>query len=144
VNKAEAYRLLIADVYELAGASRRTSEDVARRAGQTVARWHVLSVLSEPSTVAGAARRLGLSRQSVHRVCGDLLREGLLESQDNPDHQTSPLLRLTSAGGAILAELVRESDVERSRLLTRTRITVDELESTRTIVRTLITALDNL
>ena len=143
MNKAEAYRLLIADIYELAGASRRTSEDVARRAGQTVARWHVLSVLSEPSTVAGAARRLGLSRQSVHRICGDLVREGLLESQDNPDHQTSPLLRLTSAGGAILAELVRESDVERSQLLARVGISVNDLESTRTTVRALITALDN-
>ena len=143
MNKAEAYRLLIADVYELAGASRRTSEDVARRAGQTVARWHVLSVLSEPATVAGVARRLGLSRQSVHRVCGDLLREGLLESQDNPDHQTSPLLRLTSAGGAILAELVRESDVERSQLLARVGISVNDLESTRTTVRALITALES-
>ncbi|PVY29310.1 MarR family winged helix-turn-helix transcriptional regulator [Williamsia muralis] len=142
MNKAEAYRLLIADVYELAGASRRTSEDVARRAGQTVARWHVLSVLSEPATVAGAARRLGLSRQSVHRVCGDLLREGLLESQDNPDHQTSPLLRLTSAGGAILAELVRESDVERSQLLARVGISANDLESTRTTVRALIIALE--
>ena len=42
---AEQYRLLIADVYELAGASRRTSEAVARDHGQTVARWHVMSVL---------------------------------------------------------------------------------------------------
>jgi hypothetical protein len=45
----EAYRLFIADVYELAGQSRRTSESLARELGQTAARWHVLSVLSRPS-----------------------------------------------------------------------------------------------
>ncbi len=56
----EVYRLLIADVYELAGQSRRTSESLARGLGQTAARWHVLSVLSdEPRSVATAARRLG-------------------------------------------------------------------------------------
>jgi DNA-binding MarR family transcriptional regulator len=136
------YRLLVADVYELAGASRRTSESVARTAGQTVARWHVLSVLSEPTTVAGAARRLGLSRQSVHRVCGDVIRDGLVESIDNPDHQTSPLLRLTTAGSETLAELVRRSDIERTRVLDHTGVTVAEMESAQAVIRTLISALE--
>ena len=53
----DAYRLLIADVYELAGASRRTSDDLARAVGQTAARWHVLSALSDaPRSVPSAAR----------------------------------------------------------------------------------------
>src|ERR1700755_3083959 len=53
----DQYRLLMADVYELAGLSRRTSEAIARDLGQTAARWHVLSVLSAgPCTVPAAAR----------------------------------------------------------------------------------------
>src|ERR1700757_2310208 len=58
MEASEQYRLLMADVYELAGLSRRTSEAIARELGQTVARWHVLSVLSAgPCTVPAAARR---------------------------------------------------------------------------------------
>ena len=50
-----AYRLLVAEVYELAGRSRRTSDALARAAGQSVARWHLMSVVSDgPRSVAGA------------------------------------------------------------------------------------------
>ena len=67
---ARAYRLLIAEVYEMAGRSRGTSEAIARRHGQTTARWHVLSVLEESDvTVPGIARRLGQARQSVQHLC---------------------------------------------------------------------------
>ncbi|ORM38111.1 MarR family transcriptional regulator [Williamsia sp. 1135] len=136
------YRLLLADVYELAGTSRRTSESIARAANQTVARWHVLSVLSEPATAAGAARRLGLSRQSVHRVCGELIRDGLVEAMDNPDHQTSPLLRLTPEGCRVLDQLVERADADRARLLDRAAITSEQLTSARVVIQAAISALD--
>ncbi len=42
-----AHRLLIAEVYELAGESRRSSETQTRELGQTAARWNVLSVVSD-------------------------------------------------------------------------------------------------
>src|SRR3712207_3495790 len=77
VAALDAYRLLIADVYELAGESRRTSEALAREVGQSAARWHVLSVVSDgPRTVGSASRRLGLARQSVQRVVDDLVAAG--------------------------------------------------------------------
>ena len=83
-SRQQAYRLLIADVYELEGTSRRTSESIAAMAGQTTARWHVLSVLSTaPATVATVARRLGLARQSVQRVADGLLADGLLTKLEN-------------------------------------------------------------
>jgi len=87
MEASEQYRLLMADVYELAGLSRRTSEAIARELGQTVARWHVLSVLSAgPCTVPATARRLGLTRQGVQRVADDLLAARLLKASPNPDH----------------------------------------------------------
>ena len=90
---SEQYRLLMADVYELAGLSRRTSAAIAKELGQTVARWHVLSVVSAgPSTVPAIARRLGLTRQGVQRVADDLLAAHLLKASPNPDHVRSPLL----------------------------------------------------
>ena len=139
----EAYRLLVADVYELAGTSRRTSEAIAATAGQTTARWHVLSVLSgAPSTVATVARRLGLARQSVQRVADDLLADGLVDRTANPDHRTAPLLALTDAGRRTLAVLVGRGDADRARVLDAAGTSADELLACREVLRRLLAALD--
>ena len=138
----DAYRLLIADVYELAGASRRTSEALARETGQSAARWHVLSVVSDgPRTVAGAARRLGLARQSVQRVGDDLAVAGLVELQLNPDHARSPLVAISADGAATLELLVHRSDADRSALLDRAGVHRAELEAARDVLRRLLAAL---
>src|SRR5262245_34246461 len=138
----EEYRLLIADVYELAGQSRRTSEDLARMVGQTAARWHVLSVLSdEPRTVPSAARRLGLAPQSVQRVVGDLVASGQLEAVDNPDHARSPLMRLTSLGRETLDDLFARSNDDLADVLSRAGVTAGELAAARDVIRKLAGAL---
>ncbi|SFT44616.1 DNA-binding transcriptional regulator, MarR family [Geodermatophilus amargosae] len=138
----EAYRLLVADVYELAGTSRRTSEAIAATTGQTSARWHVLSVLSGgPATVATVARRLGLARQSVQRVGDDLVADGLVARHDNPDHRTAPLLALTGAGREALTALVARGDAARARVLTEAGVTARELLDCRDVLRRLTAAL---
>ena len=140
---ATAYRLLIADVYELAGASRRTSEALAGRLGQTVARWHLLSVISEgPRSVAGAARRLGLARQSVQRVADRLVAEGLAVAEPDPADARAPQLALTLAGRRVLDRLVERSDMARSAQLARADVTVDDLHAARRVVRELRRVLE--
>lgn len=142
LSLVEEYRLLIADVYELAGQSRRTSEDMARAVGQTAARWHVMSVLSDgPRTVPSAARRLGLAPQSVQRVVSDLVASGHLEPVDNPDHARSPLMRLTSLGRETLDELFTRSNDNRADVLARAGVTADELRAARDVLRKLTEAL---
>jgi DNA-binding MarR family transcriptional regulator len=96
----------VADVYELAGALRRAGDAIAGEVGQTQARWQLLSVISEGTwTVPAAARRLGTSRQAVQRLADLLADEGLLRFEANPAHKRSPLLVLTSEGGATLAAI---------------------------------------
>lgn len=137
----DAYRLLVADVYELAGTSRRTSEALASRVGQTTARWHVLSVLSDgPRTTASVARRLGLARQSVQRVVDGLLTTGHLERQTNPQHTRAPLLALTEAGREALTVVVRASDAGRARLLAKADLRAVELDAARQVLRRLLEA----
>ncbi|WP_369257691.1 MarR family winged helix-turn-helix transcriptional regulator [Geodermatophilus amargosae] len=139
----EAYRLLVADVYELAGVSRRTSEAIAATTGQTTARWHVLSVLSgAPATVATVARRLGLTRQSVQRVADDLLTDGLVSRAANPDHRTAPLLAVTDPGRQVLATLVGRGDADRVRVLDAAGTSAEELLACREVLRRLLAALD--
>jgi DNA-binding MarR family transcriptional regulator len=138
----DAYRLLIADVYELAGASRRTSDELARSTGQTAARWHVLSALSDaPRTVPTTARRLGLAPQSVQRVVDDLVRGGQLAPQPNPDHVRSPLFALTEAGRTTLEALFARSDATRAKMLEQSGVTEDQLAEAREVIRSLLSAI---
>jgi DNA-binding MarR family transcriptional regulator len=83
----------------LLGAGDRLSADE----GLTSARWQVLGaiVLAErPLTVPQIARRMGLTRQSVHATVNRLVRDGFLELAPNADHRRSPLVGLTTSGRA--------------------------------------------
>ena len=90
---------LIIPVIRLEAHFSRAGEAIAARAGQTLARWLTLEMVSEqPATVAQVARRLDLTRQSVQRIADLLEKDGLTEYLDNPAHQTSKLVRLTPRG----------------------------------------------
>ncbi|HTT50733.1 MAG TPA: MarR family transcriptional regulator [Streptosporangiaceae bacterium] len=141
-DTAQAYRLLMAEVYELAGRSRGTSAAIARRYAQTAAGWHVLSVLEDSDvTVPGIARRLGQARQSVQRVAGGLLAAGLVQAVANPDHQRSPLLRLTGDGRRLLRTLNQDAAADRTARLAAAGLTTGQLDQARHVLRRLIGAL---
>lgn len=139
----DEYRLLMAEVYELAGLSRATSDQLAAASGSTAARWHVLSAISDgPATVPTIARRLGQSRQNVQRVAGDLLDAGAVTFEPNPAHERSPLVTLTAAGERVLEELFAASDRSRTELLERASVDVRRLRDARRTLRRLIDAYD--
>lgn len=139
---AEQYRLLIADVYELAGASRRTSEAVAREHGQTVARWHVMSVLDGAElSAAQIARRLGLTRQSVARVVDELVAGGQARKRSNPSDARAPLLSLTGRGRTTLRAIVDRSDAVRIAQLRRTGLEPHQLRAAQDTLRALVSML---
>ena len=102
--------LIIADIYEAAGALRRRADGIAKPLGQSQARWQVLSAASaDPRTVPQIARRLGVGRQNVQRIADLLVGEGLARFADNPDHRTSPHLVPSETGKRLLALLTRRA-----------------------------------
>jgi DNA-binding MarR family transcriptional regulator len=102
--------LLVADVFDAAGVLRRYGERSAASAGQTQARWQLLSVVSLGDwTVPMAADRLGTSRQAVQRIANDLVAEGLAIFEENPRHRRSPFLSLTSTGVEVLAAITEQA-----------------------------------
>ena len=130
----------IADVLELAGQFRHVADEVARQEGETQARWYALSVFSEdPLTVSQAARRLGTTRQAVQRSADELLARGLAITEANPDHRTSPFIRLTAAGHEVLGRISQAAMVSRQRWLPDPDRA--ELEVAHTVVRRLREAL---
>jgi DNA-binding MarR family transcriptional regulator len=129
--------LLVADVYELAGTLRRHGEALAASAGQTQARWQLLSVVSDgASTVPQAARRLGVSRQAIQRVADDLDAEGLVRYRPNPDHQRSALLDLTPHGTETLAAITAAAHRWHSTIASD--LDQSALEQTRKVLRQIL------
>ena len=138
----DAYRLLIADVYELAGLSRSTSEAVAAERGQTAARWHVMSVLFDGRrTVPEIADRLGLARQSVQRVVDELERESLVRFVSNPAHRRSRLVELTPAGRRVADDLFERSAAARRAQLDAAGVSAAELARARRTIGRLLSAI---
>jgi DNA-binding MarR family transcriptional regulator len=129
----EEFALLVADVFELSGLLRRNGEQIARRHGQTQARWQLLSVISEGRwTVPAAARRLGVTRQAVQRVADDLVADRQARYAENPAHQRSPLVEITTAGRRTLDAITQDARVANGRLLAE--ITRDDLERARQVL----------
>ncbi|MEU2559517.1 MarR family transcriptional regulator [Streptomyces longispororuber] len=116
-------------VFRLNGQFLAVSEELARPAGLTAAWWQVLgAVLREPLPVAGVARAMGITRQSVQRVADLLVERGLAAYEPNPAHRRAKLLRPTEAGHAAV-ERIRPGHAE---LAARLRDTLGEERFART------------
>ena len=78
-------------------------DGLASEEGLTSARWQVLGAIrlaGRPLTVPQIARRMGLTRQSVHVTVNRLVDEGLLTLAPNADHRRSQLVGLNEDGTA--------------------------------------------
>ena len=76
--------------------------------GVTGSQWGVLGALGQgdaPRTIAEAARRMGLTRQSVQRVADALAAQGLIEYLPNSADRRAKLAEVTEDGRRLLAEL---------------------------------------
>lgn len=93
-------------VFRLNGQFLSVAEELARPAGLTAAQWQVLgAVLNEPLPVAGIARVMGITRQSVQRTADLLVADGLAEYRPNPTHRRAKLLQPTEQGHAAVARI---------------------------------------
>lgn len=85
--------------FRLNGQVLEVAEGLARPVGLTAAWWQVLgAVLREPKPVAGIARDMGITRQSVQRIADLLVERGMTTYQDNPRHRRAKLVAVTEAG----------------------------------------------
>jgi DNA-binding MarR family transcriptional regulator len=127
---------LVVDLFEAAGAVRRRGEEVAAGAGQSQARWQVLAIVSEGTwTVPHAARRLGVSRQAVQRVTNGLLRDGLVVADPNPNHKSSPIIRLTDEGRRTLDRILADAGEWRTGLAHE--LAIEDVAAARRVLRVL-------
>jgi DNA-binding MarR family transcriptional regulator len=92
--------------FRLNGQFLAVAEELARPAGLTAAWWQVLGAVQRgPLPVAGIARVMGITRQSVQRVANLLVEHGLAEWEPNPAHRRAKLLRPTADGLAAVRRI---------------------------------------
>ncbi len=97
----DALTALILDVFRLNGSLLSAGDRLVAGLGITSARWQVLGAIAMSTTaqpVAWLARGMGLNRQGVQRIVNELVQEGLVRLEDNPNHRRATLVVLGDAG----------------------------------------------
>lgn len=103
--------------FRLNGQFLTIAEELAVPGGITAAWWQVLgAVLREPLPVAGIARAMGITRQSVQRIADLLVDKGLVEYQPNPAHRRAKLVAVTDTGREAIKRINPQHAVMAKRL----------------------------
>jgi DNA-binding MarR family transcriptional regulator len=92
---------LIVAVFRLNGRLLVAGDRLVASLGLTSARWQVMGAIAlspAPEPVARLARNMGLNRQGVQRIVGELAAEGFVELKDNPHHRSAKLVVMTAKG----------------------------------------------
>lgn len=134
---------VILTIFRANGLLLAAGDELTAAAGLTAARWQVLGALAlaeRPLTVPQIARRMGLTRQSVHATVGRLAAAGLLELAPNADHRRSQLVAMTPAGQEAYELLDRRQAAWVSELAAG--LERHELETTVRVLGTLCRRLD--
>lgn len=133
---------LILALFPLNGRLLAAGDSLCSGEGLSSALWQVLGALQDgPRTVSKVSRMMGLTRQSVQRSVNIMKADGLVELVRNPDHQTSPLVRMTAKGEAAFQEVMR-LQIDWSNGLGQ-KLKVDELKATVRVLSSLLETLEN-
>ncbi|MFC3098745.1 MarR family winged helix-turn-helix transcriptional regulator [Alteraurantiacibacter palmitatis] len=98
----------------------RIDKLLVRKTGQSRVRWQILFALAfapQPATLTEVARRAYLKWPSMVKLVDEMVREGLLDRQDNPADGRSKLISLTDAGEAMVRRIQPIKDGERAAVL---------------------------
>ncbi|MFI9401931.1 MarR family winged helix-turn-helix transcriptional regulator [Nocardia sp. NPDC052316] len=140
-NEQELFATAAITSFRLNGQFLAIAEELARPAGLTAAWWQVLgAVLAEPLPVAGIAREMGITRQSVQRIADLLVDKGLAEYRPNPAHRRAKLVAVTDAGLAAVRRINPQHAAVAKRLVDE--LGLEQLAATVEMLTMLSTALD--
>ena len=92
---------LIVAIFRVNGRLLVSGDRLVAGLGLSSARWQVLGAIAlapTPEPVARLARNMGLNRQGVQRIVGELAAEGFVELNDNPHHRNARLVVMTAKG----------------------------------------------
>ncbi len=91
--------------FRLNGQFLSVADELARRPGSRRRGGRCWRGAGGAAAVAGIARSMGITRQSVQRIADLLVERGLAEYTENPAHRRAKLLRVTDAGRRAVARI---------------------------------------
>src|SRR3984893_759791 len=92
---------LMVAIFRLNGRLLVAGDRLVASLGLPSARWQGLGAIAfspVPEPVARLARNMGLNRQGVQRIIGELVADGFVELKDNPHHRSAKLIVMTAKG----------------------------------------------
>lgn len=99
---------LVLGIFRTNGTLMRSGDGMMRDLGVSSARWQVMGAIKDrPRTVAQIARFFESTRQGVLWVVTALVKDGLVELIDNPDHKRAKLVQFTDRGREVNEEIER-------------------------------------
>lgn len=110
-SEGELLTEIILETFKLNGLLITEGDQLIQTLGMSSARWKILGAMSEsatPMTVPDIARMMGQSRQAVQRLVNEMKKEGLIETQANPNHKRSKQLVLTESGRQMYADIMHQ------------------------------------
>lgn len=110
---AEKLTDLVLTLFRVNNASLVWGDRLVRPFGLTSARWQIMGAIAyadRPHPVAWLARDLGANRQNVQRIVNELVKDGLLGFEANPQHKRAQLVVLTAAGKRAYDNAIRAWD----------------------------------
>ncbi len=134
---------IILATFKLNGLLVSEGDELVKDLGLTSARWKVLGALSNglgPMTVPDIARMMGQSRQAVQRLSNEMIKDGLLVTQHNPNHQRAKLLKLTDSGKHAYEQAMQKQIPWVNSIATEVKET--DLKSVSSVLQKLISRLD--
>jgi len=99
---------LFDEIVRLHGRFKSTFADFRSDSGLTESELMVLNAVLEaeqPPTMSQIGRSVGHSRQFIQRAANSLMRQGLIETQENPDHKRAALLIPTASARELKREM---------------------------------------
>jgi DNA-binding MarR family transcriptional regulator len=134
---------IVLELFKLSGLLIQAGDRLGTEFGLTSARWKVLGALanaSHPMTVPMIARSMGQTRQAVQRLANEMLTDGLLRIEKNPDHKRANFLVLTAAGQAAF-DAVMSRQVPWANALAN-EIALDDLQTTASVLQSMVSSLE--
>ncbi len=117
-DNSQAFRRFTRAVFAAQAAVLRHGDTANAPIGQSSARWRVLRAIDDGHTsVAGAARFMGSSRQAVQRLADAMISDGLIEAEGPDEDRRLRPLRLTAEGQRVHDALEENFDTWADRLL---------------------------
>ncbi|WP_298442036.1 MarR family transcriptional regulator [uncultured Ferrimonas sp.] len=107
-SNGELFTTIVLEMFKVGGMLNAQGDDMAEEFGMSSARWKVLGAIAKAQTaltVAQIARTMGQSRQATQRIADVMVKDGLLQWQDNPNHKRAKLTMLTPEGEKIYQQL---------------------------------------